>query len=118
MGDTAPRITGRGGDSESVLGEVGGLHRSRSLEKGCVSSGLLPQGPSVAALLCREGHVCQGVLELCSLCVCLSGLCVSKQSLFADLGTQLNSALRRNSLKVLGQLGCKQREVAPSLPSI
>lgn len=51
-----------------------------------------------------------------SVFVCL-GSVLPNSSLPAGLGTWLNSALSRNSLKVLGQICCKQREVAPRLLS-
>lgn len=82
MEDTAPCITGLWGrQNESVLGVVGGLRWSGSLEKGWVSFCLcVARGPlclSIAAL--SEGCLCQGVPELRGLGVCVSGLCVAKQ---------------------------------------
>lgn len=51
---------------------------------------------------------CSGVVW--SVCVCLGFVLLNTKSLFADLGTGVNSALSR---KVLGQRCCKQRRRWP-----
>lgn len=64
------------------------------------------------SLVISAGPLCQGALELCGLCVCvcLGFVLLNTKSLFADLGTWLNSALSR---KELGHGCCKQRRRWP-----
>lgn len=81
----------------------------------CVAPGPFCQS---RALLCCLRGIYSRVFLSCVVCVfvCL-GFVLPNSSLPADLGTWLNSVLSRNSLEVLGQICCKQREVAPHLPS-